>query len=454
MIIREVPYLSSDLAVRALSGRPGLAWLDSASGGSRFGQYSYLGVAPLRRTAIERGASRDAALEVLRSATRLDTPQRSDDAPPFQGGVVVCFDYGLAEILLDWSPRLAADGATPVGHLTLYDTLLAWDHTAERCWALSHGLDDALRANPGLAKRRVADLAAALARSVTPHPDPSPTLLDWRPDMDRAQFVGMVRRVQAHIAQGDIYQANIAQSFSAALPAGLRPLDLYLSLRQRNPAPFSAFLDLGDRHVLSTSPERFLTVSGRNVEARPIKGTVRSSEDAATDARLKAALLASEKDRAENIMIVDLLRNDLSKVCAPGTVHTPEICALETYEGLHHLTSSIVGELRDGMDAADVIAAAFPGGSITGAPKLRAMEIIDDLEPRQRGVFCGSVGYIGFDGHMDLNIAIRTLEVNAGMARLHAGGGVTHLSDPDAEYEETLLKASRLIGAQVTEPAA
>jgi para-aminobenzoate synthetase component 1 len=257
-------------------------------------------------------------------------------------------------------------------------------------------------------------------------------------------YLDAVGRVRDYIIAGDIFQANLSQRFQTSMPGA--PFDLYRRLRRRNPAPFAAYLDYGELAVLSASPERFLRLDEqRHIETRPIKGTRPRGLGPMHDAALGRALAESEKDRAENVMIVDLLRNDLSRVCRPGTVRVPELFALEHHPTVHHLVSTVVGELEPGADASDLIRAAFPGGSITGAPKVRAMEIIAELEPTQRGVYCGSVGYISLTGAMDTSIVIRTYLALRGRVYFQAGGGIVADSDPELEYRETLDKARALI---------
>jgi para-aminobenzoate synthetase component 1 len=246
--------------------------------------------------------------------------------------------------------------------------------------------------------------------------------------------------VRTHILDGDIYQANISQRFTAKLPEGFSPFAFYAALRAANPAPFAAYLTCGDIIIASSSPELLMRKRGGDVETRPIKGE-------AEDALRRETLLASEKDRAENIMIVDLLRNDLSRVSEPFSVEVPVLCGLESYAGIHHLVSVVTGHLSPGKDAIDLIATSFPGGSITGAPKRRTMQIIAAIEQIPRGYYCGSVGYLGFDGGMDLNIAIRTAIMKDGEVQVQAGGGITRLSEPEAEYEETFAKVKRLFAA-------
>jgi para-aminobenzoate synthetase component 1 len=259
-------------------------------------------------------------------------------------------------------------------------------------------------------------------------------------------YVEAVARVREYIVAGDVFQANLSQRFEASL--GEPPWALYRRLRTGNAAPFAAFLDFPDVVVLSASPERFLRVdAGGHVETRPIKGTRPRGLGPEHDAALGAALTESAKDQAENLMIVDLMRNDLSRVCAPGTVRVPELFALERYATVHHLVSTVVGELAPGMDALDLLRAAFPGGSITGAPKVRAMEIISELEPSARGVYCGAIGYWSVTGQLDSSIGIRTAVALAGRVYFSAGGGIVADSDPEQEYRETLDKARGLIDA-------
>ena len=252
-------------------------------------------------------------------------------------------------------------------------------------------------------------------------------------------------KAKEYIAAGDIYQVNLSQKFSARVDAS--PFQLYKTVRSLNPAPFASFLDCGDAAVISSSPERFLRISDRRVETRPIKGTRPRGRDRAADERLKAELLASAKDRAELVMIVDLERNDLGRVCEYGSISVPELITLESYATVLHLVSTITGRLKADQDHLDCIRAAFPGGSITGAPKIRAMEIIDELEPDRRGIYTGSMGYLGFNRQTDLNILIRTMLYRNGTVQFQVGGGIVADSDPALEYEETLHKGKALLAA-------
>lgn len=254
-----------------------------------------------------------------------------------------------------------------------------------------------------------------------------------------------MQRIRDYILAGDVFQVNLSQQFS--VPSVRDTLELYRRLQARSAAPFSACFECGDHDVLSISPELFLSLDDGAIETRPIKGTRPRGASPEADMQLAAELAASDKDRAENVMIVDLMRNDLSRVAQPGTVQVPSLCALESHPTVHHLVSTVTAQLAPGHDAFDLLTATLPAGSITGAPKVRAMEIIRELEPVSRGVYCGAIGYIGWDGSMELSVAIRTLTRRDGVAQIHAGGGVVLDSAPAAEYDETIAKARALLEA-------
>ncbi|HEY8505875.1 MAG TPA: aminodeoxychorismate synthase component I, partial [Gemmataceae bacterium] len=344
--------------------------------------------------------------------------------------------------------------------LGAYDWVVAFDHAAGRCWLVSTGLP---ARDPGerraRAGRRLRELRRRLREGTGPPRPPAPQArpralapqfpLPGHPGVtstfDREDYLAAVRRAVEYVHAGDCFQVNLSQRLLA--PAGLHPLELYRRSRERNPAPFAAYFDLGDFRVVSASPERFLKVTGGEVETRPIKGTRPRGATPEEDRARAGELRASAKDRAENVMIVDLLRNDLGRVCAFGSVRVPSVCEVETFRFVHHLVSEVRGRLRPGQTPLDLIRAAFPGGSVTGAPKVRAMEIIAELEPAARGAYCGSLGYVGFDGTTDTNILIRTFTVGRGYVQFPVGGGIVADSDPAQEYDETLHKAEGLLRA-------
>ena len=364
---------------------------------------------------------------------------------PFTGGAVGFFSYELCT-QLEKLPRAKPDDLPeiPASEFAFYDAFIAHEHATARTW---------LVANP-VASTPAFTLLARLRESLTSPPPPLSTpkptchlISDKLPlptphqptaNFDFTSYAAAIARIKSYIAAGDVYQVNLTQRFSTPLPCA--PYDLYLRLRQRSPAPFAAYLAFGPVQLISSSPERFLTLRDRRVETRPIKGTRPRSSDPTTDAALAAELLSSEKDRAELLMIVDLERNDLGRVCDYGTVRVDRLWQLESHPTVHHLVSTVSGQLRAGLDIIDCVRATFPGGSITGAPKIRSMEIIDELEPHRRHIYTGAIGYIGFDGNADLNIAIRTITCVNHHAYYHVGGGIVWDSDPAAEYQETLDK--------------
>jgi para-aminobenzoate synthetase component 1 len=355
------------------------------------------------------------------------------DLPPFQGGLAGFIAYDFGRTL---EPNTRIPEFAPISPLLVlhhYDTVIAFDHMQERAWIISATPKSADHLE-GLLKRK----APAFG---------SHAISGFQSNFTREAYEAAIARTVEYILAGDIFQANITQCLSAAIPEVFDPFAFYRVLRNKNPATFAAFLDYGDIQIASSSPERLLNFDGTTIEARPIKGTRRRDPDPAKDAALIAELASSRKDRAENVMIVDLLRNDLSRVSKPGTVRVPVLCGLESYANVHHLTSVVTGELRDAKTMGDVIAATFPGGSITGAPKIRAMEVIAELEAAPRGVYCGSIGYLGFNGHADLNVAIRTAQFSGGVARVQGGGGITARSNPSAEFEESMTKVKRIMEA-------
>ena len=448
----EVPWIDPIEAASRLVGLPGLCVLDSAMPHPGLGRYSYVAADPFG-TFTARGTQAfwngdllpNEPLQALRDILALYRIDKLPGLPPIQGGAIGAFAYEFGWALENRMPPARSLGDAI--HLACHDVVLAFDHEARRCWLISSGFPVTEPARRAARARARLDAFTERLRCPPPLQLRGAPEIAWRPTQSRDAYGANVEKVKAYIRAGDIYQANIAQRFVASMPAGASAWDLYRVLRAANPAPFAAFLDCGSRQILSSSPELFLRAEGRAVETRPIKGTARRGADPAADRAAAQALLASRKDRAENVMIVDLLRNDLSRVCEPASVAVPRLCDLETYAGLHHLVSSVTGRLRDGIDALDLLAASFPGGSITGAPKLRAMEIIAEIEGVSRGVYCGSIGALGFDGDMALNIAIRTIVVDGGALELRVGGGITMLSEPDVEYEETLTKALRIFDA-------
>ncbi|PZQ16173.1 MAG: aminodeoxychorismate synthase component I [Ancylobacter novellus] len=455
MHVQQLPTTDMAALAERLAGLPHVAFLDSAMPHASLGRYSYLAADPydvlhVGSDAATLGGRRldGDPLAALGEAMRAQALEQNPDLPPFQGGAIgfIAYEYGRRLERLP-EPRVD-DLGLPDAVLPLYDWVVACDHAADKAWLISTGAPaPAGQARERRARDRAEAVLARLLRPAEQRPAAPQADLVFRSNFSRAAYVEAIGRTVEYVLAGDIFQANVAQRFLAELPEAFDAWAFYRRLRTRNAAPFAAYLAFGDVTVCSSSPERFVRLEGDRVEARPIKGTSKRWADPHADGSSSRALLDSEKDRAENVMIVDLLRNDLSRVCRPGTVEVPKLCGLETYASVHHLVSVVTGRLREGLGVADLLDASFPGGSITGAPKLRAMEIITELEEHARGVYCGSIGWIGFSGDADFNIAIRTATIAKGKAQFQAGGGITALSDPAAEYDETLTKARALFEA-------
>ncbi len=423
--------------------------LDSAERGPR-GRYSFVAADPV--AVVRRSGDASALALAVERAGGL-TAATIAGLPPFQGGIAgfIGYEWGAT---LERLPPLAADElGLPDLLLSVYDWVLAWDHQQGAAWIVSRGLGGT---DPARRLREVRDFlsappsrrpgpAARVRRTVPTFPVGALEPLCVRSPFERPAYEAAVERVRQYILAGDVFQVNISQRFE--MPVSGTPLELYRQLRCRHPAAFGALMETDEFAVLSASPERFLRVNGTVVESRPIKGTRPRGATPAEDRALAAELQASPKDRAENVMIVDLMRNDLYRVSRPGSVEVPELCVLESHPTVHHLVSTVESTLAADADAVTLLRAAFPGGSITGAPKVRAMEIIAELEPTRRGVYCGSIGYLSVTGAADFSIAIRTAVVRNDTAYVAAGGGVTADSEPAAEYDETLAKARGVLAA-------
>jgi para-aminobenzoate synthetase component I len=478
LVVRLEPLPDPADVAAAFLDLPYPIFLDSATGLAagephQLGRYSFVSADPvlvvrskgLVTEVLECGRLRRVdgdALGVVREALRDWAALTLPDLPPFQGGAAGYIGYDYGAVLERVPPTRYDDLAVPDVVLGLYDWVIAWDHVRREAWLISTGLGAGGSPSERRARDRAAQVRERLSRAGPVAPQASSadpgdavapsypvTALEAAPEGLRSTFthrgyLDAVARVREYIVAGDIFQANLSQRLQAPLHEA--PFDLYRRLRRRNPAPFAAYFDCGDLTVLSASPERFLRLDEHgSVETRPIKGTRPRGLGPMHDAALGRALAESEKDRAENVMIVDLLRNDLSRVCRPGSVRVPELFALEHHPTVHHLVSTVVGELAPGADAVDLVRATFPGGSITGAPKVRAMEIIAELEPTRRGVYCGSVGYLSRTGAMDTSIVIRTFVRVGHQLYFQAGGGIVADSDPELEYRETLDKARGLV---------
>ena len=422
---------------------PGLALLESARPG-RTGRWSYLSADPV--ATLDEPAPGADPLAGARALLRRLSSDPPIGGPPFTGGLVGYLAYDLGRRLERLPSIASADQDLPILRLALHDWVIAWDRRTGTSWLCGRAVD-------GDIDRLDARLDAVLARLTGPlvatSRGPDVDALVFRSGLDRGAFIDRVEAIRDAIAAGELYQANLSRRLETAFEGS--PWSLYRRLRTGDPALFSAYLDLGPapgpgggapRAILSASPEPFLSVTADGgVATDPIKGTRPRGRTRAADRALARELLASAKDRAENVMIVDVLRNDLGRVARPGTVRVPRLCRLERTAAVQHLVSTVTANLARDRDPFDLLRSAFPGGSVTGAPKIRAMELIERLEPVRRGPYTGAIGWIGPDGAMATSIAIRTLVADGRRLTLHVGGGITWRSDPVAEWDETVAKA-------------
>lgn len=462
-LVEELPAATEAFAVfQSLADLPHLLFLDSAVTDPDRGRYSWVMADPFAWIVVPAGQDPTRVSDPFCLVAERLAPYRTRSQrglPPFQGGAAGLFSYELNRYL-ERLPRPAHDEfRIPDLAIGLYDTVVAFDHYEGRAWLVSTGFPE----RAGVARQRRAETRLRLFRERLRNPrpiavrraqggridPPRAVSVDRFPGLfssfDRQSYLAAARRAVEYIHAGDCFQVNLAQRL--LFPLHEEPLHLYQRLREHNAAPFGCYFDLDSFVIASSSPERFVRVKDRAVETRPIKGTRPRKTDATEDQRSRAELQQSAKDRAENVMIVDLMRNDLGRVCSFGSIDVPALCRLETFQHVHHLVSIVRGRLREGRGPLDLLRATFPGGSVTGAPRIRAMEIITELEQVARGAYCGCMGYLGFDGIMDTSILIRTMTLGKGWIQLPVGGGIVADSVPEQEYEETWIKAEGLLRA-------
>lgn len=456
-IYQEISYQNAEDVFAHVAQDNGAILLDSSQLMPGCGRYSYVVADPFLTILSKNGLVslnhekiNGNPWEILKTQLKKFSLQTHIGLPPFQGGIAGFFAYDLYQHLEEIHSAQLDDMQFPDMAVGFYDVVMAFDHELKKAWIFSSGLPCV---NEEERKRRAVEkLNSVVSRINGGHASLCPPCVEWvkrsvptiESNFTPAQYCSAVQKVKDYILAGDIFEANISQRFQAKLPENVTGFELYSALRKRNSAPFSAYLSFDNTVIASASPERFLKLTNGQVETRPIKGTRPRGKSSEEDQQFAQDLMTSEKDHAENVMIVDLLRNDLSRVCEPHSVKVPQLCGLESYATVHHLVSVVTGKLRAQFDAVDLLCATFPGGSITGAPKIRSMEIIAEIEPTKRGPYCGSIGYIGFDGNMDTSIVIRTYAIKNNIVNFQAGGAVTMDSDPLTEYEETLTKAKAL----------
>ncbi len=463
-VIEEInTRLSPPDVFHAFSDRRFCFFLDSGMDPAKLGRWSFIGADPFlvmssrgNKITVTGGDETENiegnpfdVLGGLLDKYRLDITS----APvPFTGGAVGYLSYDLCHFIERLPVTAVDDLELPECYLGFYDLVLAFDNLENRTYIVSTGFPE-LDENKRLerAKERLEEtknILAAVEPSAIIEPPQSASSsgqVALTGGFTHREYVDAVEKCRQYIIDGDIFEVNLSQRFEAELT--ITPCELYKRLRRINPAPFAGYFGFDEVTIVSASPERFLRLRGDRVETRPIKGTLPRGKTPEEDKANADKLLVSQKDRAENIMIVDLERNDLGRVCRYGTVKVTELAILETFPTVFHLTSTVVGQLREGKNTIDLLKATFPGGSITGAPKVRSMEIIDELEPTKRSVYTGNIGYLGFNGDLDLNIVIRTFIIKGKRAYFQAGGAIVFDSDPESEYQETLDKVKALMAA-------
>ena len=443
-LIFLLPYFTDSSALfSSIADQPWSVFLDSGYPYSNQGRYDIIAANPVC-TLVTQGNITEITrnnLTIKSSEDPFDLVKQqlisdfiSVDDLPFNGGAIGYFSYDLAR-RLETLPVIA-ENAEHIAEMAvgIYNWAVIVDHQQQQSYLVGHECDE---------QKWHALIAQFSQLPEQQEHDAFKVVSPVNSNMDKVFYTRAFNRIKQYLKEGDCYQVNLAQRFVASCEGD--PWTAYQLLRELNAAPFSCYLNLPDVQILSSSPERFLKLTKGVVETKPIKGTRPRKQDNAEDQQQIKSLESSDKDRAENLMIVDLLRNDISKTCLKGSVKVPVIFDVESYATVHHLVSTITGILADDQHALDLLKSCFPGGSITGAPKIRAMEIIEELEPNRRGVYCGAIGYIGFDGNMDSNIAIRTLVHSQNTIRFWAGGGIVNDSLVEEEYQESFDKAAAML---------
>ncbi len=453
--------VSAFLAIAA--NEPDAFLLESVERGEQIGRYTFLGVRPYMQVRARGGdievlrgkkkeKRRGSAIQVVKELLRQHRPAAVPGLPPFTAGAVGYFAYDVVRQLENIGDSTRDDFSLPDCVLMFFDRLLAFDHLRHQIHIIATA--DVSRESPRKAyDRAAADIAVLekkLAAGLRPAhwhkaSQPARGKLKIRAATQKKRYVESVERAKEYIAAGDIFQVVLSQRFDFT-PA-VDPFDIYRALRTVNPSPYLYFLRMGDTHVLGSSPEMLVRVTDRKLEYRPIAGTRPRGRDAAEDERLEQQMLQDEKERAEHVMLVDLGRNDLGRVSEYGSVKVKDLMYVERYSHVMHIVSALEGKLRGDLDALDAFAACFPAGTLSGAPKVRAMQIIEELEPTRRGIYGGSVLYADFAGNLDSCIAIRTLLMQGKKAFLQAGGGIVADSDPEREFEESVNKAKAVLRA-------
>jgi anthranilate/para-aminobenzoate synthase component I len=466
-VYKEVPFESPCRVYEALR-TPKSFLLESVKGPERIARYSFIGIDPYLEFIVRDGSveievagkktfSSRKSLERLRELLDCYHQTALPSLPPFQGGAAGIFNYDFVKYLERLPHNSADDLGLPDAHFFMIDRLIAFDHHEKRAWIIvCPGARETVLGYSEIssppekyyeeAEEVLDDIyqkVTQMTGQVSVHAGNQKRII-VNHDVTKERYIEMVKRAKEYIAAGDIFQANLSLRVSADI-ADYDPWEIYKILREINPSPFASYVDFGDYQIVSSSPERLVRVMDGTIDTRPIAGTRPRGQDINGDDRMRRELLLNEKERAEHIMLIDLERNDIGRVAEYGTVLVDELMVTEDYSHVMHIVSNVKGRLAEGKNCFDVVKAVYPGGTITGVPKVRCMEIIDELEPFRRGPYTGSLGYIGFNGCMDLNIVIRTFLVRDGKAYIHAGAGIVADSDPEREYDECIKKAEALL---------
>jgi anthranilate/para-aminobenzoate synthase component I len=474
-LYEEIPYSSPSLIYESLASTNSFL-LESVKGPEKIARYSFIGFDPClifktRNGLIEiessekKTISSNKPLSVLKNLVKRYRQKPFENLPPFQGGIAGILSYDFVQYFERLPNNSVDDLNLPDAHFLMIDKLIAIDHLYKMCWIIyCPGIKDMIEQEGA---NKYVDWSEKYDEAVEKIHDTRYRIQDVKSkteglrisnhascirhrassiiyEMKKNEYMDIVKKAKEYIAAGDIFQANLSQRVSAHI-RDKSPWSLYRILSSINPSPFAAFINFGDYQIVSSSPERLLRVNDRTIETRPIAGTRPRGKDSNEDELMRTELLLNEKERAEHIMLIDLERNDIGRISDYGSVRVDELMITEDYSHVIHIVSNVRGDIAEGKDCFDAIRAAFPGGTITGVPKVRCMEIIDELEPVRRGPYTGSIGYISFSGNMDLNIVIRTFVIKGEMAYVQAGAGIVSDSDPEREYYEALKKAEALI---------
>lgn len=447
-LYKEISYNTATIFAKNLAPYKNLVYLHSARLDDQLARHSFIALDPYQTYQAHDPETTHKILNDLSHQLKTTQLNTIDNLPPFQGGIAGYISYDCARVF-ETLPEIAKnDLHIPNIAIGIYDLVVSFDHYTKQAWIISTGLPERDEQQTERAQQRLIWAQEQIQNSKNIEVQKQKIeRKNIESNFTQKEYEHAVTKVINYIKEGDIFEANLSQQFSCSMPKDFTPHALFEKLLEHNPAPFAAFINLGDLYILSSSPERFIHIKNNQVEARPIKGTIKRSNDPLEDQQLAEILKNSEKDHAENAMIVDLMRNDLSKICEPHSVIVEKLCGLESFATVHHLVSVITGQLKENMSFKDILMATLPGGSITGAPKIRAMEIIEELEPTRRGIYCGNAFYFGFDQTFDSSILIRTYTIHNNTIRFQAGGAVVLDSNPLLEYEETLTKAAPLIAA-------